>query len=72
MKVTSQDTQRGTTASTISALTVRTRTLIRGTMTPIDSVTAGLPNISAKLAEYRVQYPEKEAHQGWQVPHQTF
>ena len=50
MKVTSQDTQRGTMVSTISALTVRTRTLIRGTMIPINSVTAGLPNISAKLA----------------------
>ena len=37
-------------ASTISVLTVPTRTLIKGTMTLIDLATAGLPNISVKFA----------------------
>ena len=50
MKVTSQDTQRGTMASIISVLTVHTQKLIKRTMILIDLVTAGLPNIGAKPA----------------------
>ena len=50
MKVTSQDMQKDTMASTTSALTVHTRTLTRGITIHIDLATAGLLNISVKPA----------------------
>ena len=47
-KVILQGTQKDIMANTISVWTVRTKTLIKGTMIPTDLVTVELPNINVK------------------------